>query len=535
MAEPFSACAVAKFGVDVLITVSTVCLAAASASVAQQSFKPSIAAPPLNYSAAHSSVCNKQGPTTQPIVSHATDMVLYKHMIPDNLSGLSSTHEDVIRDLQLSVQNLRNTTDLQAQKITTQAAHIEQLTLNTTTQQGLMQKQTNLTMRQQRVIDKKTNQTMRLKLKIFHQKGFIKKQANLTMRQQRVIQKKTNQTRRLKQKIFQQKGFIKNQTQTMRNLTNTSQELNSCTMCAMNTGTLLLQGASKIWLACSVAGVAIVGGIYAACLAAVDVHKRNHGQNWLVLTTFATTLFKPLMTQLWCMLGFCGQYDQNTIIAGYSDGMLTVGWLTVGLMIFFFIWWAICWLRSYRRNRMMRIRGHALDIWSTLLDSTQRQEHCDSVKLALQWKKLILQTSYNVHIMDIFITRWKPEASWTDEADKTALQLSDHVSSVLQKRFVCTDDMSNDQKSECLMFAMKRSLVIKTLCHLWDERHRIRATTTNIERAGWQKLAGVLATLDTDAKEETENLQRQHLVHTLAAAKAAIDAANAVALAAPQA
>jgi hypothetical protein len=267
----------------------------------------------------------------------------------------------------------------------------------------------------------------------------------------------------------------------------------------------------------------------------VEAQKKNPGNNWLMLTVFFTTMSKPLMTQLSCMLGFCGRFDQNTIIAGYSEGILTVGPLTVGLMIFFFLWWANCWLCSYRRNSMMRIRGHALDIWSTLLDSTQRQEHCDSVKLALQWKKLIVQTSYNVHIMDIFITRWKPEAPWTDEADKTALQLSDHVSSVLQKRFVCTDDMSNDQKSECLMFAMKRSLVIKTLCHLWAERHRTRATTTNIERAGWRKLGGVLATLDTDAKEETTSLQRQHLVHTQAAAKAAIDAATAVALAAPHA
>jgi hypothetical protein len=180
----------------------------------------------------------------------------------------------------------------------------------------------------------------------------------------------------------------------------------------------------------------------------------------------------------------------------------------------------------------MRIRMQALDIWSTLIDSTQRQEHCDMVKFALQWKKGIRQTSYNVQIMDMFISRWKPDEPWTDEADKTALQLSDHVSSVLQERFVCRDDMSNDQKSECLMFAMKRSLVIVSLFHLWENRHRSRATTTNIEHAGWKKLGGVLATLHTDEKEEKENLEREHLVHTQAAARAAIDAANAVALAA---
>ena len=389
-----------------------------------------------------------------------------------------------------------------------------------------MQKQTNLTMRQQRVIQKKTNQTMRLKLKIFQQKGFIKKQTRQTKQQIQKIQK-------IQKQINQKMWLIqKNQTQTMRNLTNTSQELDSCTMCARNTGTLLYNGATKIWFALSAAVVAIVGCIYAACVAAVEVQKSNPGKHWLMLTVFFTKFFKPLMTQLGCMLGFCSQFDRNTIIAGYSDGMVTIGWLTVPFMIFAFLWWPFCWVCTYRRNRMMRIRGHALDIWSTLLDSTQRQEHCDSVKLALQWKKLIRQTPYNVQIIDMFISRWKPEAPWTDEADKTALQLSDHVSSVLQKRFVCTDDMSHDQKSECLMFAMKRSLVIKTLCHLWAERHRIRATTTNIERAGWKKLGGVLATLDTDAKEETANLQRQHLVHTQAAAKAASDAANAVALAA---
>jgi hypothetical protein len=396
MPEPVSASVVvvwvAKTSVDVLVIASTLCLAVASTSVAQHNFRPSIAAPPLNYSAAHSfSVFNKQGPTTQPNVSHATDIVLYKDMKPHNLSGLSSTHEDVIRNLQLSVQKLRNTNDLQAQKIETQAQEIKtqadvikHLTLNTTSQQSVIQKQTIL--------------TMRLKRKIFQQKGFIKKQT----RQQRV-----------KMWLIQK---IQKQKQTMRNLTNTitSQKLNSCTMCGMKTGTLLYRGAFEIWLAASAVGGLIFGGIYAACLAAVEVQKRNPGQYWLMLTVFATTLSKPVIAQLWCMFRFCGQFDQNTIVVGYSQGILTVGWLTVGFMIFAFLWWAICWLCSYRRNRMMRIRMQALDIWSTLIDSTQRQEHYDSVKLALEWKKRIRQTSYNVQIMDMFISRWKTVDNWTD-------------------------------------------------------------------------------------------------------------------------
>ncbi len=96
---------------------------------------------------------------------------------------------------------------------------------------------------------------------------------------------------------------------------------------------------------------------------------------------------------------------------------------------------------------------------------------------------------------------------------------------------MCTDDMSNEQSCECLMFAMKRNHVIASLCDLWDNRHRTRATTTNIERAGWQKLAGVLATLKTDEEEEMAKLEREHLVHTQPAAKAAIDASSALAAA----